>query len=111
MIVSAYHQEPASFSQAVQDLAWRAAMDNEIEALEKTHTWVLTPLPLGKSPIGCKWVSKIKLNPDGIVERYKAHLVAKGYTQRECLDFLETFFPVAKTISVRVLLAFASAKG
>lgn len=111
MIVSAYHQEPASFSQAVQDLAWRVATDNEIEALEKTHTWVLTPLPLGKSPIGCKWVSKIKLNPDGIVERYKAHLVAKGYTQRECLDFLETFFSVAKTISVRVLLALASAKG
>ena len=101
MTISACHQEPTSFSQAVQDLAWRATMDKEIVTLEKTHTWVLTPLPPGKSPIGCKWVYKIKLNPDGTMERYKACLVAKGYTQREDLDFLETFSLVAKTVSVR----------
>lgn len=53
MTISACHQKPSSFSQEIQDPAWRAAMDKEIEALEKTHTWVLTPLPLGKSPIGC----------------------------------------------------------
>ena len=111
IIISACHQEPASFSQAVQDPTWRATMDKEIEALEKTHTWVLTPLSFGTSPIGCKWVYRIKLNLDGTVERYKARLVAKGYTQREGLDFLETFSPIAKTVSVRVLLALASAKG
>ena len=85
-------------------------MDKEIQALERNHTWDVTALPPGKSPIGCKWVYKVKFNPNGSVERYKARLVAKSYTQREGLDFLETFFPIAKTVLVRVLLALAVAR-
>ena len=86
-------------------------MDKEIQALEATKTWVLTPLPPGKKPIGCKWVYRIKLHVDGSVDKCKARLVAKDNTQREGLDCLETFSPVAKTVSVRVLIALASAKG
>ena len=85
-------------------------MDKEIQALEMNHTWDVTSLPPGKSPIGCKWVYKVKLNPDGSVERFKVRLVAKGYTQREGLDFLETFSPIAKTNLVRVLLALVAAR-
>ena len=55
-------------------------MDKEIHALETTKTWILTPLPLDKRSIGHKWVYRMKLNPDGSMERYKARLVAKGYT-------------------------------
>ena len=80
MAVSACHQEPKIFFQAIKDPIWRETMDKEIQALEKTGTWILTPLPVGKKPIGCKWVHKVKLKPNGTIERYKARLVAKGYT-------------------------------
>ena len=71
-------------------------MESEIHALETNHTWSMVPFPSGHRPIGCKWVYKIKYNSNGTVERYKAHLLAKGFTQREGIDYTETFAPVAK---------------
>ncbi|KAL0423918.1 UNVERIFIED_CONTAM: hypothetical protein Sradi_0926600, partial [Sesamum radiatum] len=64
-------QEPKSFREAVKHLQWREAMDAELQVLEKNHTWTLTPLPLDKKAIGCKWVYKIKLKVDESIERYK----------------------------------------
>ena len=68
----------------------------------------IVPLPQGKKPISCKWIFKLKLNSDGIVARHKARLVAKGFTQQYGLDFLETFSPVAKITTLRLLISLAA---
>ncbi|KAA0049719.1 Integrase, catalytic core [Cucumis melo var. makuwa] len=74
------------------------------------HTWDYVDLPPGKRPIGCKWIYKIKTHSDGTIEHYKAHLVAKGYSQEYGIDYEETFAPVAWMTSVRSLLVVAAAK-
>ncbi|RVW24419.1 Retrovirus-related Pol polyprotein from transposon RE2 [Vitis vinifera] len=104
-------QAPSSCSSSVVSIPhWQTAMTDEIKALEHNKTWDLAILPPNKTAIGCKWVYRVKFKADGSVERYKARLVAKGYTQQEGLDFFDTYSPVAKMTTVRVLLAIAAAK-
>ena len=93
------------------DPLWQAAIKAEIDALQANNTLVMTKLPPGKILIGCKWVYKIKLKADGSVERYKARLVAKGFTQVEGNDYYETFSPVVKFFTIRILLALVAVYG
>lgn len=88
--------EPRSYYEASTNPLWNQAMIEELQALEKTHTCDLVNLPPNKSPIGCKWIYKIKTRSDGSVEHYKCCSVAKGYTEEYGIDYKETFALVAR---------------
>ena len=103
--------EPSTFHHASQDSRWLAAMQTEIEALNVNNTWEFVELPSDAIAIGNKWVYKIRRHVDGSIERFKARLMAQGYTQTEGLDYFETFSPFSKMSTIRVILALASIHG
>ena len=98
-------EEPNTFQEVISHPKWKEAMDKEFRALMKNKTWSLVSLLSNRTLVGCRWVLKLKMNPDGFVSRYKARLVAKGYSQVPGFDFSETFSPVVKPITIRVVLA------
>ena len=82
-------------------------MDEEIAALVKNNTWSLVPCPPEVNVIDYKWLFKLKHHPDGTIARYKARLVARGFTQTPGIDYFETFSPVIKPPTIRVILTIA----
>ena len=98
---------PSNVYEALQNPEWKKAIEDEVCALEKNETWELTDLPKGKNPVGCKWIFTIKYKANGDIDRFKARLVAKGFTQSYGIDYQETFAPVAKLNTIRILLSLA----
>ncbi|KAH9767170.1 hypothetical protein KPL71_011175 [Citrus sinensis] len=105
-------EEPRTYKEAINNrdkLKWKKAMDEEIESLMKNGTWKLIVRPEKRKTVSCKWIFKIKEGiSDAEPSRFKARLVARGFTQREGIDFNEIFSPVVKHASIRVILALVA---
>ena len=103
--------DPETFSQAIscnESELWYNAMKDELDSMKSNEVWDLVELPKGVQAIGCKWVYKTKRDSLGNIERYKARLVGKGFTQKEGIDYTETFSPVSKKDSLRIILALVA---
>jgi hypothetical protein len=85
-------------------------MHEELENFERNQVWELVDPPLGCKPIGTKWVWKNKEGEKGEVVRNKSRFVPQGYSQKEGIDYEETFAPIARLQAIRILLAFSMAK-
>ena len=110
-LLMAINEEPWDFSEARSMKVWVSACEEEIASIERNHTWLLVDLPAGAKAIGLKWVFKLKRNPDGSVNKYKARLVANGYVQRHGVDYDEVFAPVARIETIRLIIALAASHG
>ena len=103
--------EPQTYSEAIRSTEsslWKDAIKSEIDSIMQNHTWELVDLPPGMKPLSSKWIFKRKMKADGTIEKYKARLVIKGYRQKEGLDYFDTFSPVSRITSIRMILAIAA---
>jgi hypothetical protein len=104
--------EPTKYEEAVKcchSAEWREAMDTEMRSRKEKETWILVKRPVHAQVLKNRCVYKIKTLPEGDVTRFKARLVVKSYAQREGVDFADTFAPVCRYETLRILLAMAVA--
>jgi hypothetical protein len=102
---------PVCHLDALSEPAWRTAMSEEFSALSQTNTWTLVPRPHGTNIVGSKWIFKTKHCLDGSIEKHKARLVARGFTQQQGIDYGDPFSPVVKPATIRLVLSIAFSRG
>jgi hypothetical protein len=100
--------EPSTFEEATKHKVWKDAMIEEYESILKNDVWEEVRRPQGKSVVTSKWLYKIKHATDGSVEKFKARFVARGFSQKEGIDYDEIFAPVSRYTSIRIIISLAS---
>ena len=100
--------DPIDFDEAIKNDVWIKSMDEEIDAIERNNTWDLVDFLDNKNCIGVKWIYKTKLNADGDVQKYKARLLAQGFSLQPRIDYNETFAPISILDTVRMVLAIVA---
>ena len=103
--------EPRTYKEAMNSakgLMWKEVIDIEIESILHNHTWELVDLPTYYKPLSSKWVFKRKRKVDGSIDKYKVKLVIKGYKQTKGLDYFDTYSPVTRINSMRMVLTIAT---
>ena len=101
-------KEPTCFEYATNRKEWVDAMVEEYQSIIKNDVWEINPRQKEKSVVSSKWIFKTKHSIDGSIEKYKARFVARGFSQKEGIDYEETFAPVARYTSSRTVLALAA---
>lgn len=111
MLTSTFFDEPETHYDAMKSSnreSWIEAMDHEMKALQENDTWEMVQLPPGRRAISNKWVYRLKTNADGSIDKFKARLVIKGFSQRKGVDYDQTFSPVARMSTIRTLISVAA---
>lgn len=102
---------PKNIAEAMKHPGWNGAVSQEMQIIHMLNTWTLVPPTDDMNILSSRWVHTIKLNPDGTVKKLRSRLVARGYEQEEGLDYLETFSPVVRTATIRLMLNIAVKMG
>ena len=103
--------EPTTYEDASRHQVWKDSMVEEYQSIMKNYVWEIISRYEGKSIVTFRWIYKIKHGADGSIEKYKARFVARGFSQKEGVDYDETFAPVAQYTSIRSIIAIASSIG
>ncbi|XP_013617128.1 PREDICTED: uncharacterized protein LOC106323577 [Brassica oleracea var. oleracea] len=98
---------PSTWQQTIKHEHWRKAMSSEFNSTTENHTWDLVSVAQTMNIVGCRWVFTIKYHPDGSIDKYKARIVAKGFHQQQGIDYNDTFSPVIKATTIRIVLGLA----
>jgi hypothetical protein len=101
-------EEPTYSEEAIQRKEWADAMTEEYQSIMKNEVWEIVPRSKNKDGVSYRWLFKIKHVADGSIEKYKARFVARGFSQKEGIDYEETLAPVARYTSIRTIIALAT---